>query len=67
MRSLAIGDRADKGSPVCVSTRELVHSNEFTSSCSPSASKICAPLYDMSVEMPILAITLSMPSPTLLK
>ena len=38
----------------------------MTSSPRPSASKICAPLYDWSVEMPILAMTLRMPTPTAL-
>jgi hypothetical protein len=33
---------------------------------SPMASKICAPVYDATVEMPILDITLSMPLPAAL-
>lgn len=35
-----------------------------TSPPRPRASKICAPLYDCRVEMPILAMTLRMPTPT---
>ena len=31
--------------------------------CSPTASKICAPVYDATVEMPIFDITLRMPLP----
>ena len=31
---------------------------------SPSASKICAPVYDATVETPILDITLSTPLPS---
>ena len=30
---------------------------------SPTASKICAPVYDATVEMPIFDITLRMPLP----
>ena len=48
------------------STRDAVPLKHFatTAALSPSASKICAPLYEASVEMPILANTLSMPCST---
>ena len=48
------------------STRDAVPLKHFatTDALSPSASKICAPLYEASVEMPILAKTLSMPCST---
>ena len=32
----------------------------------PMASKICAPVYDCTVEMPILDITFKMPAPAAL-
>ena len=35
-----------------------------TSEASPTASNICAPLYDCMVEIPILAITLEIPLST---
>mmetsp|Transcript_5879 Transcript_5879/g.18050 ORF Transcript_5879/g.18050 Transcript_5879/m.18050 type:complete len:305 (+) Transcript_5879:4025-4939(+) len=38
--------------------------SSMTSAPTPSASKICAPLYDASVLMPILAMVLRMPIPT---
>ncbi len=34
------------------------------SSARPTASKICAPVYDMYVEMPIFDMTFSRPLPT---
>ena len=39
----------------------------MTELLSPTASKICAPLYDCSVEIPILAMTLSIPLATALR
>ena len=49
--------------------RDAVSKKHFsiTSGARPTASKICAPLYDSSVDMPIFAITLSMPLPTPLR
>ena len=41
--------------------------SSMTSGASPTASKICAPLYEASVLMPILDITLSMPALAALK
>ncbi len=34
--------------------------------CRPTASKICAPVYEATVEMPIFDITLRMPLPAAL-
>jgi hypothetical protein len=43
-------------------THAPLKQNLTTSSWRPRASKICEPLYDAIVEMPILAITLRIPS-----